>query len=450
MAPRPSRSPADCDVSGTVDRFSAYTSMVTMSMCITGATAMGVNATTVNWDAPSFAVLKVELLLCRLESSLDKECQIRRSDAQHAFDAVWSCVKDESPASRCIQVKREFVAQGSAILDAAEIAALPGHRSLSSAASNPWLAGSIEQWKAPAVWSNPHVGLLVIAAIALASNLAASTFRRWTAHRARVSESAERLSDHRERLAALPSVIRSKQAKVNWFDAFFKTIDSGLALLPNKRIPLDLQDTGLAQQQSTTTTALNALLGEDSFRGKGRVERASPRKQQSAVLWIDRTERRPDHKLVDQQMVIGFVPVPITMRIKLRFMWLGNPGRMSRFQWDVEAIFDGIDQSLVRTCPNQGSTKYLAWRTDFDFEAWEGDGESEARLRAMAWLADGLQRKTLISAGSAATTPYPKAVREVAWLIRQSEALPQIIREAEVELDRLLARGFWFRPTGLA
>lgn len=410
---------------------------------------MGVNATTVNWDAPSFAVLKVELLLCRLESSWDRECQIRRSDVQHAFDAVWSCVKDESPAARCMQVKREFFAQGSALLDAAEIAGLPGHRSPSFAASNPWLAGSIEQWKAPAIWSDPHVGLLLIAAIAFASNLAASAFRRWTAHRARVSKSAERLSDHRRRLESLPSAIRFEQEKVNWFDAFFKMIDAGLASLPNKQIAFDVQDADPARQQSTTTAALNVLLGEDSFRGKGRVERASPRTQQSGVLWIDRTERRPDYKLVDQQMVIDFVPVPITMRITLKFMWLGNPGRMSRFQWDVEAIFDGIDQSLVRTCPNQGSTKYLTWRTDFDFEAWDGDGESEARLRAMAWLVNGLQRKTLISAGSAATTPYPKAVREVAWLIRQSAALPQIIREAEVELDRLQARGFWCRPPGL-
>jgi len=437
-------------VSVIVGRISAYTSIVTMSMCVAGATAIGVNATTVNWETPSFAILKVELLLCRLETSWDQECQIRRSDAQHAFDAVWSCIKDESPATRCTQVKREFSAQGSALLATAEIAALPGHRSIPFAASNPWLAGSIEQWKTPAIRSDPHVGLLVIAALAVASTLAAGAYGRWSAHKACVSQSAERLSGHRTRHAALPSAISSEQKKVDWFDAFFKVIDSGLASLPNMMIPLNLPDADPAQLESTTTTALSALLGEESFRGKGRAERVSKRTEESAVVWIDRTERRKqDHKLIDEQMVLDFVPVPITMRIKLRFMWLGNPGCMSRYQWDVEATFRGIDESLVRTCPNQSGTKCLSWRTDFDFDAWDCDGEAEGRLRAMAWLADALQRKTLTSQGTAATKPYAKSVKEVAWLKRQLSELPQIIEEAEADLNRLQAVGFWRRATGL-
>lgn len=449
MAPRARRSSPDADVSSIVGRLSAYTSIVTMSMCVAGATAIGVNATTVNWEAPSFAILKVELLLCRMESSWDHECQIRRSDAQHAFDAVWSCIKDESPAARCTQVKREFFAQGSELLATAEIAALPGHRSVPFAASNPWLAGSIEQWKTPAIWSDPHVGLLVIAALAVASTLAAGAYGRWSVHNARVSQSAERLSDQRRRHAALPSAISSEQKKVDWFDAFFKLIDSGLASLPNKMIPLSLPDTDPTQLESTTTTALSALLGEDSFRGKGRAERVSKRTKKSAVVWMDRTERRKqDHRLIDEQMVLDFVPVPITMRIKLRFMWLGNPGCMSRYQWDVEATFHGIEEGLVRTCPNQSGTKCLTWCAEFDFAAWDGDGEAEGRLRAMAWLTDALQRKTLISQGTAATKPYARSVNEVAWLKRQLSELPQIIEKAEADLNRLQAGGFWRRATG--
>lgn len=449
MAPRARRSAPDPDVSDIVDRLSAYTLVVTLSMSVAGATALGINATTVNWQTPSFAVLKVELLLCRLDSSWDQQCQVRRSDAQHALDAVWSCINDKSPATQCSQVKREFFAQGTALLEAAEIAALPGHRSIPSSASNPWLADSIEQWKAPASSLDPHVGLLVIATMAAAANLAASVFGRWSVHNAAIAHSVDGLVDRRRRLAALPSEIRSEQKKVDWFDAFFKLIDSGLASLPNMMIPLNLPDTDPAQLESTPTTALSALLGEDSFRGKGRAERVSKRTKKSAVVWIDRTERRKqDHKLIDEQMVLDFVPVPITMRIKLRFMWLGNPGCMSRYQWDVEATFRGIDESLVRTCPNQSGTKSLTWRTNFDFDAWDGDGEAEGRLRAMAWLADALQRKTLTSQGTAATKPYAKSVKEVAWLKRQLSELPQIIEEAEADLNRLQAVGFWRRATG--
>jgi len=435
-------------VSDIVDRLSAYTLVVTLSMSVAGATAMGVNATTVNWQTPSFAVLKVELLLCRLDSSWDQQCQIRRSDAQHAFDAVWSCINDKSPATQCSQVKREFIAQGTALLEAAEIAALPGHRSIPSSASNPWLADSIEQWKAPASWLDPHVALLVIAAIAAAANLAASVFGRWSARNARIAHSVDGLVDRRRRLAAIPSEIRFEQKKVDWFDAFFKVIDSGLASLPNLEIPLNLPDSDAAQPESSTTAALDALLGKDSFRSKGRTRRAIKNAPQQAVVWIDRTQRRQDHKLVDQQMVIDFVPVAVTMRIKLRFMWLGNPGCMSRYQWDVEASFHGIEEGLVRTCPNQSGTKCLTWCTEFDFDAWDGDGEAEGRLRAMAWLADALQRKTLTSQGTAATKPYAKAVEEVAWLKRQLSVLPQIIEEAEADLNRLQAVGFWRRATG--
>lgn len=410
---------------------------------------MGVNATTVNWETPSFAVLKVELLLCRLALSWDQECQIRRSDAQHALDAVWSCLKAESPAARCTKVKREFFSQGSALLETAEIAALPGHRSIPFAASNPWLAGSIQQWKAPPLWSDPHIGLLLIAALAVATNISSIVFRRWSAHNARVSQSATRLHNLRRRLAALPSEIKSEQKTVDWFDEFFKVIDSGLAALPNKKIPLNLPEVDAAQLQSTTTAALDALLGEDSFRGKGRARRASKRMPEQTVVWIDRTERRMDHKLVDEEMIIDFVVVPITMRIKLKFMWLGNPGRMSRYQWKVEVAFRGIDEGLVRTCPNQYGTKCLTWCTEFDFHAWEGDGEAEGRSRAMAWLAVALQRKTLNSEGSAATTPYVKAVKEVARLVRHSADYPQIIQAAEAELDQLQSRGSLRRAIGL-
>jgi hypothetical protein len=70
-------------------------------------------------------------------------------------------------------------------------------------------------------------------------------------------------------------------------------------------------------------------------------------------------------------------------------------------------------------------------------------------MRAMAWLADALQRKTLVSQGSAATKPYAKSVSEVDWLTRQLADFPQIIEEAEAELNRLQAKGFWRCATGL-
>lgn len=402
---------------------------------------MGVNATSVNWDMPSFAILKVELLMCRLGSTWDRECQIHRSDAQHALDAVWSCLNGDLRATRCAQVKRESITQESALLDAVELAAIPGHRSIPFAASNPWLADSLQQWRSPGLWADPHISLLLLAALAVATNIASSIYVRWSAHKVRVSRSADRLFDLRRRLAGLPSEIRSEQKRIDWFDEFFRVIDSGLSSLPDKKIPLGLPEIDVAQLESTTTAALDAVLGEDSFRGKGRARRASKRVQQQAVVWIDRTERREDHGLVDEEMIIDFVVVPITMRIKLTFMWLGNPGRTSRYQWKVEATFRGIDEDLVRTCPNQYGTKCLTWCTEFDFHAWEGDGETEGRSRAIAWLANAMQRKTLVSEGSAATTPYVKSVNEVARLKRNLADYPQIIQAVEAKLGQLQSRG---------
>lgn len=62
-----------------------------------------------------------------------------------------------APTSRCTQVKREFFSQGTALLESAEVAGLPGHRSIPSAASNPRLADSIQQWTTPSLWSDPHI-----------------------------------------------------------------------------------------------------------------------------------------------------------------------------------------------------------------------------------------------------------------------------------------------------
>ena len=137
---------------------------------------MGVNATSVNWDMPSFAILKVELLMCRLGSTWDRECQIHRSDAQHALDAVWSCLNEDLRATRCAQVKRESIAQESALLEAVELAALPGHRSIPFVASNPWLADSIQQWSTPGFSSDPHIGLLLIAALAIVTTIGSRNF----------------------------------------------------------------------------------------------------------------------------------------------------------------------------------------------------------------------------------------------------------------------------------
>jgi hypothetical protein len=402
---------------------------------------MGVNATTVNWETPSFAVLKVELLLCRLDSSWDHECQIRRSDAQHALDAVWSCLKEQTPARRCTQVKREFFSQGSALLESAEVAGLPGHRPIPFAASNPWLADSIQQWMSPSLWSDPHIGFLLVAALAFATNIASNAYGRRSAYNARISLSADRLLGLRRRLNSLPSEIRSEQETVDWFNEFFKVIDLGLSLLPNSKIPLSVAEFDVAKPESATTAALDAVLGADSFRGKGRARPTSKCAQPPAPVWIDRTVRRDDHRLVNEEMIIDFVVVPITMRIKLKFMWLGNPGCMSRYQWTVEAMFRDVDERLVRTCPNQYGTKCLTWCTEFDFKAWDGDGEAEGRSRAMAWLANALQRKVLVSEGSAATRPYAKSVDRLDWLRRQLAELPQIIQAAGTELDQLQAHG---------
>lgn len=409
---------------------------------------MGVNATTVNWETPSFAVLKIELLLCRLESSWDHVCQIRRSDAQHALDAVWSCLKDHTPARRCTQVKREFFSQGSALLESAEVAGLPGHRPIPFAASNPWLADSIQQWMSPSLWSDPHIGFLLVAALAFATNIASNAYGGRSAHNARISQSTDRLLGLGRRLNSLPSEIRSVQETVAWFDEFFKVIDLGLSSLPDSKIPLSLAQFDVAKPESATTAALDAVLGADSFRGKGRARPTSRSAQPPAPAWIDRTVRRDDHRLVNEEMIIDFVVVPITMRIKLKFMWLGNPGCMSRYQWTVEATFRDVDERLVRTCPNQYGTKCLTWCTEFDFDAWDGDGEAEGRSRSMAWLANALPRKVLVSQGSAATTPYAKSVDRLDWLRRQLAELPQRIQAAETELDQLQTPGSLRRAIG--
>ena len=436
-------------MTNVVERISARAAIVVLSLAVAGETAVGVNATSVNWDMPSFAILKVDLLMCRLSSTWDRECQIFRSDAQHAFDAVWSCLNGDLRATRCAQVRRESITQESALLDAVELAALPGHRSIPFAASNPWLADSLQQWRAPGLWADPHIGLLLLAALAVATNIASSILVLWSAHKVRASRSADRLCELRREMAELPSQISSEQRKIDWFDDFFRVIDLGLSSLPNSTIPLSLTEIEVAKPQLATTAALDALLGEDSFRGKGRSRRASKRVQKPAVVWIDRTERRKDQKLFDQVMIIDFVAVPITMRIKLKFLWLGNPGRKSRYQWKVEATFRDIDEGLVRTCPNHYGTKCLTWRTEFDFQAWEGDGEAEVLDRAIAWLASALQRKTMISDGSAATAPYVKSVNEVAWLKRKLANYPKTIQAAEAELDRLQSRGSLRRAMGL-
>lgn len=267
-------------------------------------------------------------------------------------------------------------------------------------------------------------------------------FDRWSAHKVRVSRSAGRLFDLCRELDRLPSEIRSEQKKIEWFDDLFRVIDLGLSSLPNSKIPLSLTEIELVKPESATTAALDAVFGADSFRGNGRARRASKRAQQPAIVWIDRTERREDHKLVNEEMMVDFVVVPITMRIKLKFMWLGNPGRKSRYQWKVEATFRDIDEGLVRTCPNQYGTKCLTWRIEFDFEAWEGDGEAEGLVRAMSWLASALQRKTMISEGSAATAPYLKSVNEVARLKRNLADYPEFIQAAKAELDQLQSRGW--------
>lgn len=432
-----------------VERISARSAIVALSLAVAGETAVGVNATSVNWEMPSFAILKVELLMCRVGSTWDQECQIFRSDAQHALDAAWSCLNGDSRAARCAQVIRESITQESALLDAVQLAALPGHRSIPFAASNPWLADSIQQWRAPEIWTDPHIGLLVLAALAVATNIASSILVRWSAHKVRVSRSADRLCELRREMAELPSQISSEQRKVDWFDDFFRVIDLGLSSLPNSTIPLSLMEIEAAKPQLATTAALDAVLGEDSFRGKGRSRRASRRVQQPAVVWIDRTERPKDQKLFDQVMVIDFVAVPITMQIRLKFMWLGNPGRKSRYQWNVEANFRDIDEGLVRTCPNQYGTNCLTWRTEFDFQAWEGDGEAEVLGRTIAWLANALQRKKMISEGSAATAPYVKSVNEIVWLKRKLADYPEYIRSAKAELNQLQSRGSLRRAMGL-
>lgn len=420
-----------------VERFCARAAIVALSLALTGETAVDVNATSVNWDRPSFSVLKIDLLLCRIRSSWDRDCKIYRSDAQYAFDAVWSCVNEDLRAARCSDVKREFATQGSVLLDAVEVAVLQGHRSIPIAASNPWLANSVQQWLALGFSSDARIALLLIAAIAAVTITVSSNYARWKAHEDRVEQATKQLLKLRKTLAGLPSDIKEEQATINWFIAFFSLIDSRLSLLPNSQIPLGLADLEMPQLESTTTAAFDAVLGAGTFRGKGHSRRASKAEKQRVAVWRDRTTRGDDHKLVDGVMIIDLTVLPITMRIKSKNRWLGNPGKKSRYQWKVEATFMDVDEILVRSCPNQYETKFLTWCTEFDFEEWEGSDEHEARVRSMSWLARGLQRDAAISEGTAATEPYETSIRTITWLKRWLNTYPERIRDAEFELEQL-------------
>ena len=413
--------------------------VVALSLALASATAPEVTGTSVNWDRPSFAILKLELMICRASTSWDRECQTYQSDAQHAVDAAWSCINEKSTATHCAQVRRELVAQSDAFFEAVQVAGLSGHRSIPFEASNPWLAGSIQQWLSPGFWSDPHVGFLLVAALALATITISGIFARWSAHQARVTRSLDRLNRLHRELSYLPSRIRSLQEKVDWFTAFFKVIDSGLTTMGSSDIPIELTDLEVKLPISQVTSALDSVLGAESFRGRETASRKRGPKRRK--MWTNRTERQENGRPVDSVVVIDFQPVPINLRITLEHMWLGNPGVMSRFKWTIEATFLGIDDRLVRTGPNGWDIKSLSWCTTFDFKAWEGEGEPKATSMAMSWLAGGLKRTTQIFEGTAATRPLTTFVNQLAWLEEELVKYPGRIQIAEAELEALQLRG---------